>query len=172
MKKKLLLFALLGSFVALGSCGVQSNDQESYGKLVGNYGETIDTKGAVSPSELMSMLEKADTVNVKVQAEITATCAMKGCWMNLKLADGEEMRVTFKDYAFFVPKEGMAGNRAVIEGMVSRTMTDVATLKHFAEDAGKPQIEIDAITEPKKEYTFEATGVIIYTGKETDEASE
>ncbi len=170
MMKKLLLFALLGAFMACSGPGEKSEieNQLANAKLVGNYGETIDAKGAITPTEMMSRLAKADTINVKVHAEITATCAMKGCWMNLKLEGGEEMRVTFKDYAFFVPKEGMGGNTAVIEGVVSRTMTDVATLKHFAEDAGKPQIEIDAITEPKKEYTFEATGVIIYAEEETE----
>jgi hypothetical protein len=34
-------------------------------------------------------------------------------------------------------------------------------LKHMAEDEGKSQEEIDAITEPKMEYTFVAGGVII-----------
>ncbi len=170
MMKKLLFFALLGAFVSCSGPAKESETENPFANasLVGNYGETIDAKNAISPSEMMSRLEKADTINVKVQAEITATCAAKGCWMNLKLEDGEEMRVTFKDYAFFVPTEGMQGNKAVIEGVVSRTLTDVATLKHFAEDAGKPQIEIDAITEPKKEYKFEATGVIIYSEEETE----
>lgn len=169
MMKKLLFFVLLGALVACSPAKESKTEALlANAKLVGNYGETIDTKGAITPSEMMSRLAEADTINVKVHAEITATCAMKGCWMNLKLEDGEEMRVTFKDYAFFVPKEGMGGNTAVIEGVVSRTMTDVATLKHFAEDAGKPQVEIDAITEPKKEYTFEATGVIIYAEEETE----
>lgn len=168
MMKKLLLFALLGAFMACSGPAKESETENPFAnaKLVGNYGETIDAKNAISASEMMSRLEKADTINVKVQAEITATCAAKGCWMNLMLEDGEEMRVTFKDYAFFVPTEGMQGNKAVIEGVVSRTLTDVATLKHFAEDAGKPQIEIDAITEPKREYTFEASGVIIYADSE------
>ena len=170
MIKKLFLFALLGSFVACSGSQKESEIEKDLANatLVGNYGSTIDTKGAISPDEMMSMLEKADEINVKVAAEINATCAAKGCWMNLQLSNGEEMRVTFKDYAFFVPTEGMEGNRAVIEGKVSRSLTDVATLRHFAEDAGKPQIEIDAITEAKKEYTFEASGVIIYTDAETE----
>ena len=34
-------------------------------------------------------------------------------------------------------------------------------LKHYAEDEGKSQEEIDAISEPEFAYTFEAIGVII-----------
>jgi hypothetical protein len=71
------------------------------------------------------------------------------------------MRVTFKDYGFFVPKEGMEGKEVVFEGVAKRKVTDVDMLKHFAEDAGKSQEEIDAITEPKVELTFVANGVII-----------
>jgi hypothetical protein len=38
---------------------------------------------------------------------------------------------------------------------------DVEMLRHFAEDAGQTQEEIDAITEPEVEWSFEATGVYI-----------
>jgi hypothetical protein len=116
----------------------------------------------ISVDDMVAQLSKSDSIMVKVKGEITATCAMKGCWMNLVMPNGEEMRVTFKDYAFFVPKEGMEGNEALIEGVVTRTVTDVETLKHYAQDAGKPQSVIDAITEAKEELAFEANGVIIY----------
>ena len=85
---------------------------------------------------------------------------MKGCWMTL---DGEEgdVRVTFKDYGFFVPTEGQEGKTAVIEGVAVKTVTDVATLKHYAQDAGKSAEEIAAITEPREEIALIATGVAI-----------
>lgn len=157
---------LLVSIVACNSTPKEKSEVSA--ELVGNYGDTIDSEGAISTNEMVQMLEASDSVAVKVEGEILATCAMKGCWMNLQLADGKEMRVTFKDYAFFVPKEGMEGNRAVIKGIAKRSLTDVATLKHFAEDAGKPQVEIDGITEAQEELIFEAEGVIIYADPETE----
>ena len=39
--------------------------------------------------------------------------------------------------------------------------TSVATLKHYLEDAEASQEEIDAVTEPEINYSFEAEGVII-----------
>ena len=166
--RKLWILALAACMVACNGT-VKNDTADSEAAVVGNYGDKIDASGAISTDEMMKLLGSSDSVAVKVEGEILATCAMKGCWMNLQLADGQEMRVTFKDYAFFVPKEGMEGNRAVIEGVATRTMTDVATLKHFAEDAGKPQIEIDAITEDKEELTFEASGVIIYSDADAEE---
>lgn len=168
--RKLWSLVLVVCLVACnGTPKEKTNESEATAELVGNYGEVIDAKGAISTSELVTMLSSSDSVNVKVEGEILATCAMKGCWMNLQLDNGEEMRVTFKDYAFFVPSEGMEGNRAVIQGKALRTITDMATLKHYASDAGKPQVEIDAIIADKEELTFEAEGVIIYADAETEE---
>lgn len=163
MKKLSFLIVVLVIFSCAGK-KEQSDWNES--EVVGYYGEKIDHENVIPVEEMLNKLSSSDSISVKVEGEITATCAMKGCWMNLVLPSGDEMRVTFKDYAFFVPKEGMEGNRAIIEGVVKRTVTDVATLKHYAEDAGKSVEEIEAITEAKSELAFEATGVIIYTEEE------
>jgi hypothetical protein len=48
-----------------------------------------------------------------------------------------------------------------MKGYATVDTVDVEMLRHFAEDAGKSQDEIDAITEPEYELTFEATGVLI-----------
>ncbi|NVK84272.1 MAG: DUF4920 domain-containing protein [Cytophagia bacterium] len=146
-------------------------DKKDNSEVVGTYGAEISEDGAISVNDMMAQLNGSDSVMVKVKGEITATCSMKGCWMNLVLPNGEDMRVTFKDYGFFVPKEGMEGNVALIEGVVTKTITDVETLKHYAADAGKPEEEILAITEAKEELAFVANGVIIYKG-EQETASE
>jgi len=157
MKKSIFFVCALIAF----ACSPQKAE-ENTAEVVGTYGAEITTDGMISVDDMVAQLSKSDSIMVKVKGEITATCAMKGCWMNLVMPNGEEMRVTFKDYAFFVPKEGMEGNEALIEGVVTRTVTDVETLKHYAQDAGKPQSIIDAITEAKEELAFEANGVIIY----------
>ncbi|MBO6661568.1 MAG: DUF4920 domain-containing protein [Roseivirga sp.] len=169
--KKVFLAALM--VMAVWACQAKKEEatKEASADVVGTYGAEISEEGAISVNDMMAQLNDSDSVMVKVKGEITATCAMKGCWMNLVLPNAEEMRVTFKDYAFFVPKEGMEGNVALIEGVVTRTLTDVETLKHYAADAGKPEEEILAITEDKEELAFEATGVIIYKGEEEKTAS-
>lgn len=125
------------------------------------YGETIDDTGLVSILDAKTQVDNNGKANVKLEGEIIATCEKKGCWMTMKMEDGEEIRVTFKDYGFFVPTSGAEGKRAIIEGEAVKEITDVETLQHFALDAGKSEEEIAAITEPKEEYNFVATGVII-----------
>jgi hypothetical protein len=99
-------------------------------------------------------------LQVKLSATVDAVCQKKGCWMDLKSGDSSTLRVTFKDYGFFVPKDA-AGKQAVVQGIAKIEETSVADLKEYAKDAGKSTEEIEAIKEPKKELVFEATGVII-----------
>jgi hypothetical protein len=126
----------------------------------GAFGAEISEEGALSTSEMLALLEGQDSAKVKIAATINECCQKKGCWMDVDLGNGKTMVVKFKDYDFFVPKNS-AGHTAIMEGIVKMETQDVAWLKHKAEDAGKSQEEIDAITEPEVSLSFLADGVII-----------
>jgi len=124
------------------------------------YGAAISPEGAVPMSRLAATLGNKDSVQVKLVAEAKQVCQAKGCWMTLPTADGQEMRVRFKDYAFFVPKD-LSGHTVVVSGWVHREKTSVADQQHYLRDAGKPETEIAAITQPKEELNFLADGVLV-----------
>ena len=126
------------------------------------YGDSnITQEGKISGQQLIDILSKNDSVQVKVEAVINSICQTKGCWMYVDLNEETEMLVRFKDYGFFVPIDA-SGNTAIIEGMAKVDTLSVEWLKHLKEDANAPQEEIDAITEPQIMYSMaEATGVII-----------
>jgi hypothetical protein len=126
----------------------------------GKFGADINDSGVVTLAELVSELESKDEFQGKVVGEIKEVCSKKGCWMTIDLPNGETMRVTFKDYGFFVPLNS-SGYPVIIEGIATKKVTDVETLRHYAEDAGKSKEEIEKITDSKNEYAFEAVGVII-----------
>lgn len=128
--------------------------------IPGHYGGPTDEAGAVTVEEMFGQLEKGSDFEGKVAAEIREVCVKKGCWLTVALPDGNLMRVTFKDYGFFVPTTSK-GYPVILEGIAQKSVTDVETLRHYAEDADKPGEEIKAITQPKEEYTFEAVGVVI-----------
>lgn len=131
-------------------------------RIANTYGEPIATEGALALVSLPDQVAGKDSVVVTLKGTIAETCKMKGCWMTVQDENGNETRVTFKHYGFFVPKEGADGKEVVFSGVAKRKLTDVATLRHYAEDAGKSQEEIDAIKEPKEEIEFVASGVVIY----------
>lgn len=168
-------FALFASVVLLAACTPQgeeqSNDSTSAettenaeatsSENLNFYGDTISADGAIAVSELAAIVEKDGGFEGKVTTVIHETCQKKGCWMKVDMADANDMRVTFKDYGFFVPTSGVEGKEVVMEGKAYVDTTSVEMLRHFAEDAGKSQDEIEAITEPEYALAFEATGVII-----------
>jgi Domain of unknown function (DUF4920) len=129
------------------------------------FGEKIDAKGAVAYDAVLPKLKQlkdADKIeNIKVTGTVNAVCQAKGCWMNIASEKGETpMLVKFKDYAFFMPKD-LAGKKVVMQGYAFKEVTDIATLRHFAEDEGKSKEDIAKINKPKEEYKFMASGVLI-----------
>ncbi|MFN0276060.1 MAG: DUF4920 domain-containing protein [Chitinophagales bacterium] len=126
---------------------------------IGGYGKEISKEGAISIPELVASVKTTSTYQGKVQGTVSACCQNKGCWMKMDIGDGQSMMITFKDYGFFVPMD-IPGKNVVIEGNATMKTISVEELKHLAMDAGKPQSEIDAITQPKEELVFVADGVI------------
>lgn len=126
------------------------------------YGEEIDANGVVSYNEFAEMLNETDTVQVKLAGKIDKTCTVKGCWMKVNVEGIEEpMHITFKDYGFFVPKEGMEEKETIFEGLAYVDTISVDMLRHYAEDEGLSVEEIAAIKQPEVVVTFEAAGVLI-----------
>jgi len=124
------------------------------------FGEALSDARAIKATDLEKSMQGKESMELKVSGKIVDVCQEKGCWMTVDTGNGNEIRVTFKDYAFFVPKDA-SGKNTVIEGEAKMETVDVATLKHYAEDAGKSKEEIEAITEPETKLTFVATGVEI-----------
>ncbi len=151
MKK---LFLILIFLISFSSFSQNQNNTEKY------YGEefsVLDIKDYESNKQKFI----ADTENiVKIEGQILSSCPMKGCWMKIK-SDEDTILVRFKDYGFFVPKEGIAGDKTIINGKLSVDTLSIALLRHYAEDAGKSLEEINRITEPEVSMTFLADGVLI-----------
>lgn len=126
-----------------------------------SYGAKITADGAIDAANFAKAMSQTDSMAVKLECEIITSCVKKGCWMTVKLPDGQDMMVRFKDYGFFVPTKGLEGKHAVLQGYATKEVVDVATLRHYAEDAGKSKEEIEKITEPEHNLMFLADGVLI-----------
>jgi len=122
------------------------------------YGEKISTDNVI---DYDTFIENSKIVSKsKIEGTILSSCPKKGCWMQVKI-DSDTIQVTFKDYGFFVPKTGLENKKTILEGYPKQDTISIKMLKHFAEDAGKSQKEIDKITKPEYKISFIADGVII-----------
>ncbi len=140
---------------------VEQESEETDNEVsVALFGEEITEDGAQDISSVAGNMTGKDSMNVKLAGRVEKVCQVKGCWMTMAYGEGESMRISFRDYGFFVPKD-IDGKDVVVEGTVYMETTSVEDLKHFAEDEGLSAEEIANITEPETALTFVADGVIV-----------
>ncbi len=93
--------------------------------------EVIKRGAAIAPDAkvvpLTIVIEKPDDyakTPVVVEGVVVKNCTNKGCWMELAPEAGKAgVRVTFKDYGFFVPLDSK-GSKARAEGVTTiKTLT-------------------------------------------------
>jgi Domain of unknown function (DUF4920) len=154
MKKLLFVLSL-----SLGFTTMQAQEAKSYGEV------KVQEDKAISGDALMNTIKELKTSGVEIKdvtisGPVNEVCQAKGCWMTLKLDDGQNMTVKFKDYAFFMPMDCM-GRKFTAHGRMFIKETSVAELRHLAEDAGRSKKQIKKIKKAKKEVRFEADGVIL-----------
>ena len=154
--KKLLLLVVAATTLSLA----QAQPPKGPAKPGTVYGAKTTAQGAVDIAALPAQLAKQDSIQTKVIAKVLDVCPKKGCWMKLQINDSTTAFVKMKDYGFFVPMD-MIGKTIVLDGEAKLKTTSVDELRHYAEDAKKPQSEIDAITEPKKEIRLLASGILV-----------
>ncbi|TDO97808.1 DUF4920 domain-containing protein [Flavobacterium sp. 245] len=142
---------------------VEKSAPPSGNAVVGDYYGSDVSSAAVEKAISVKKLENEFTdqkkvENVAVKGQVTDVCEKKGCWVTIKTENGSSFFVKMKDYAFFVPT-ALKGKNVVLEGDAERKITSVDELKHYAKDAKKSQTEINAITSPKEEIRFVASGI-------------
>lgn len=152
--KKVLLSLCLSAF---SICAMAQDNTPLQGK---SFGTGVTSGNLIPAAKMESTMGDEKTVDMKITGQVVEVCQKKGCWMTLKMPSGEAMRVTFKDYAFFMPMD-IVGKKVALDGLAKKQIISAETLRHYAEDAHKPASEIAKIIAPKKELAFEAKGVTI-----------
>ena len=168
MKKYVLMMAVAISFLACkNDAKTEEYTTEVKTETVAvhykSFGKEIMAEGAIAANAMLTHyknIKAGDSINIKVKLKVNEVCQAKGCWMTADLGNGNEVRVTFKDYGFFMPKN-ISGEDVIVNGQAFVKEIPVEELRHYAEDAGKTKEEIEAITEPKRTYALVANGVLL-----------
>ncbi len=153
--KKITAIALSCLFICLTASAQPPKGKANPGD---KYGEISSVDGAVDIAEIPAKLAQTESIDTKVKAKVLDVCTKKGCWLKLAINDSTQAFVKMKDYAFFAPT-AIKGKTIVMDAKASVKTTSVEELQHYAMDAKKSKAEVDAITEPKKEIVFLASGI-------------
>ncbi|NVJ27358.1 MULTISPECIES: DUF4920 domain-containing protein [Myxococcus] len=105
-------------------------------------GEALKGASSVKLADLLAKPQPHDGKTVRLEGTVRKACEKKGCWMELATdpqAKGPGVRVTFKDYGFFVPLDS-AGSQARVEGVVKVAELSEGHASHYeAEGAIVPR---------------------------------
>jgi hypothetical protein len=99
------------------------------------FGAPLDADARLT--SLAALLDNPDEyVNtaVRVEARISQVCEKKGCFM-IATAGSKAVRISFRDYSFFVPTD-TGGKTVTLTGTVIERELSEKQAAHFREDAG------------------------------------
>ncbi len=129
MISRIVLGIALVAFIAIAGLAVaddQNDDQKKSEPAESTEpaevilrGNKIGTKSpVVALADVIKDPKKYENKKIIVEGTINTVCQKKGCWMEVQPApDSPGVRVTFKDYGFFVPMDA-AGYAVRCEGKV------------------------------------------------------
>lgn len=157
-------------FIAFYSCSPKSTELELLHKKVasGYYGELSDNKIIYDVSNLIKNKNIHLNNVVKVEGLINEVCPMRGCWLELKTADGlQKIRVKVTDGDIVFPLSAK-GKNILAEGVFSiLELNKVQALnwkKHLAEEKGRSLDSTEMIINPNDlfEYRLNTVGAKIF----------
>ena len=157
---------ILLSVIALALLAACNNSPKTETQTIENvkgtavFGDSVKNDQVIELASIQAEMKGESKKDMKIKGVVKEVCQEKGCWMTMTLDNGDEMRVTFKDYKIFVPKD-LGGKEVVLDGFAYTDTTSVEKLRHYAKDGGKSEAEIAAITSPKEQLAFEAKGVVV-----------
>tara|TARA_B100001057_G_scaffold435699_1_gene466213 strand:+ start:66 stop:581 length:516 start_codon:yes stop_codon:yes gene_type:complete len=117
-----------------------------------------DKTVGLSLTELIAQKQDYLGKEVRVSATITQVCQAKGCFF-IAMQDEKWARITFRDYAFFVPTN-TANSRVLIEGIFSEAELSSTQAQHYQADLGSRDNSAD--DGPSREYSIIASSVLIH----------
>jgi hypothetical protein len=114
-----------------------------------------DAKSAVL-ADVLANPDKYTVDPVIVDGVIEKSCTRKGCWMQLTPTAGKDgVRVTFKDYGFFIPLDAK-GMKARAEGVAVVKTLSKEEADHLAGEGAELSRNADGTA---REVSFVANGV-------------
>lgn len=120
-----------------------------------HFGAALTLNKAISVEQAIAKANSSSSP-ILIEGKVGSVCQAKGCWMGFN-SDAGKVRVTFKDYGFFVPFS-VVGKTVQAEGTLEKVTLSLEDSKHLVEDGGG---DPDSVTEPLVEYQMVASGVVI-----------
>lgn len=171
MISRIIIAVVLTACIAISAPAVAEKQTESKvttgevpessepGKTI-HRGNKIGNKSpVVTLEDILKNPEKYENKKIILEGTVKGVCQKKGCWMEVVAEpDQPGVRVTFKDYGFFVPKD-VAGYKVRAEGKIKISTLSKEEADHYEEEGAQVVRNPDGTV---KEIGFVAYGVELY----------
>lgn len=127
---------------------------------VGRYGAAIADGESVSVSKVVASPEAFADRQIILTGDVRQSCTRRGCWMELADASSAGVRVTFKDYGFFVPTDAR-GSHARVQGVLAVRDIAPADVAHLEGEGATFEKAPDGTA---REIRVVASGVELWKG--------
>lgn len=133
-----------------------TTDTARSGEII-KRGAPLGDSPVVAFADVLKEPQKYADQMVLIEGIVERVCTNKGCWMELapKAGADESVRVTFKDYGFFVPT-GAKEMKVKAEGKFTVKVLTKEKADHYANEGARIKRNADATAH---EVTFVATGI-------------
>jgi hypothetical protein len=146
----------LAGVAAILVCGVGLSLAGEEKVEVVKRGEALGDSPEVSLATVMKDPDKYLGKTVILTAVAAEICQKKGCWMQVVNKGSDAgIRMTFKDYGFFMPKDG-GGMTVRAEGVLEMKVLDKDHAAHLVEEGARIKLNEDGTA---NELGFVASGV-------------
>jgi hypothetical protein len=145
-----------------------AQQQKAEPKVVATYGpaQKLSAADEVPVSKVLASPEQYKDKYVRLTGKVSGVCPKRGCWIRVagdaNAQAGNDVFVKFRDppEGRLIPMEAQ-GHDVTVEGTIKMGMMSEAMARHFKEDAGAPQEEIDKIVGPQKQIVIAGPAVAI-----------
>lgn len=146
--------AILASAVLVSGQDSAQDELDAHGVI--KRGAELSDAPEVSLADVTRNIDELVDEVVTVEGEVGDVCRMKGCWMGIVTPESPMgVRVTFKDYGFFVPRDAR-GLIARMEGTFRASTLSKEDADHLESEGAKLSRNPDGTV---TELSFVASGV-------------
>jgi hypothetical protein len=121
------------------ACRVDPDPPKAKAEVPVLFGKPLQGLPPTPLTDILDHPERFREHTVAVAGRVARVCTRKGCWLELAASGGageRACRITFEDYAFFVPKDS-SGQRARLEGKVVTSRVKPSHVEHLEGEGAK-----------------------------------
>ena len=113
------------------------------------YGKPFSPVNPIPLASLAQVAKEKIGKRVQIWGPVHQVCAKKGCWMTIADGSGASVRITFKDYSFFMPTQLAQGTVVVAKGLLTERTLSEAQIEHLKKEGAKgaKSLELSLVAE-------------------------